>query len=55
MAELLYEVSALVGSAKNNPIEWRGVLLTPIHKKGATDDTRNYRPLCMLSCIRKII
>ena len=34
-------------------IEWLTSLLVPIHKKGATDDTDNYRGIALISCLAK--
>lgn len=55
MSTLLYEVCKLVGRTWIYPAQWRQGLLTPVYKKGEQDKPQNYRPLCMLSCTRKVI
>lgn len=54
MGELLYKAWALIGRTKIYPKEWVRSLLTPIHKKFSTIEPKNYQPLCMRSCLRKV-
>lgn len=54
MAELLFEIWKIVGRTKTYPEEWNCGLITTIQKEGVTREPKNYRPLWILSCIRKI-
>lgn len=55
MAELLYEMWKLIGRSKVYTTDFKFILLMPICKKGDPSESKNYRPVCMLSCLRKII
>lgn len=55
IAKLLTETWALIGRVSKCPEEWKQGLLTPIFKKGERALPQNYRPICMLSCARKVI
>lgn len=55
MAQLLLEWWRLVGRGQLYPTEWKIGLLTPVYKKGNPTEAPNYRPLCMFSCVRKVI
>lgn len=52
---LIMETWKLVGSIRRYPEDWKIGQFTPIFKKGDPEVPMNYRPVCMLSCIRKII
>lgn len=45
----------MIGRSKTYPYQWKVGVLTPQYKKGDTSLTVNYRPLCMLSHLRKTI
>ena len=36
-------------------MHWRTWLLVPIYKKGDPESPSNYRPICLLSSLRKVI
>ncbi len=36
------------------PDSWKLANVIPIHKKGATEETANYRPISLLSCVGKV-
>lgn len=55
MAKLLVQVWRLIGRTKEYPTACTKGLLTPIYKKGDRSQPHNYRPVCMLSCTRKVI
>lgn len=55
MPESLYEVWRLGGRDKTHLDDWGHGLLTSIKKQGDPGRPQNYRPVCMLSCARKII
>ena len=43
------------GRTAHMPIDWRTGLLVPIYKKGDPDIPSNYKPICLLSSLRKVI
>lgn len=55
IADLLCEVWKAIGRTGEYPKEWKHGLLTAIYKKGEANRPQNYRPVCMLSCARKVI
>lgn len=55
IAELLVEQWKLNRRTRQYPEEWTEGFLSPVYKKGKNDDPKNYRPLCMLSCLRKTV
>lgn len=55
MTDLIVEIWRLVGRTRKYSVDWKVGLLTPIFKKGNPEVPMNPRPLCILSCIRKII
>lgn len=55
LAELLTEIWTLIGRTRTYPEQWQKRLLTTIYKKGEGHLPQNYIPVCMLSCVRKII
>lgn len=36
------------------PVDWKFAVIVPLHKKGATDDPRNFRPISLLSNVAKL-
>lgn len=54
-AELILDLWRLVGRTTIYPRNWERGLLTPIYKKGENSTPANRRPVCMLSCVRKIV
>lgn len=55
MAEVLLELWRLIGTSKIYPQEWKKGVWTPVYRKGDDSLAQNYRPLCMISCARKVI
>lgn len=55
MATLLMEMWRTVGKSKLMPSQWERGILTHIYKDGAEGNTKNYRPICMLSHQRKFV
>lgn len=55
MSELIFETWKTIGRLRLYPAGWLHGLLTPIYKKGDSSEPGNYRPVCMLSCIRKTV
>ena len=53
--ELLYKVWKKCGELQWLPRAWQAAELVPLHKKGNTWDPSNYRPISLLSHLRKII
>ncbi len=53
--ELTYEIWAACGRCKRIPAEWNKAILVPIHKKGPHEDPKNYRPISLLSHVRKVV
>ena len=43
------------GGTAHTPMDWRTGLLVPIYKKGDPEIPSNYRPICLLSSLRKVI
>ena len=43
------------GRMAHTPMDWRTGLLVPIYKKGDPEIPSNYRPICLLSSLRKVI
>lgn len=54
-AKLLTKIWEVVGETRVIPDSWTQGILFPLHKKGPHIKPENYRPLCMLSHIRKTI
>lgn len=54
-AKIIYDIWKLIGKIKTYPTDLLHELLAPIYKKGAANEPENYRPVCMLSCIRETI
>lgn len=55
IAELLGAVWRIIGRSMEYPELWGEGLLAPIYKKGDRVQPENYRPVCMISCARKIV
>lgn len=55
LAKMIFEMRNLMGRTAVYPDEWRVVLLSPIYKKGDPCIPINYRPIFILSCIRKVV
>lgn len=55
MADLLLEAWKLIWRTRVYPGEWKVGLRTPIYKKFDPKVPMNYRPVCMLWCVRKVI
>lgn len=54
-AEIIASIWRQCGKLKYMPEVWRQARLVPIHKKGDTRDPQNYRPISIISQIRKVI
>lgn len=54
-ARVLAVVWEKVGETKLIPEVWSTGILVPLHKKDSQCDPANYRPLCMLSHVRKVL
>lgn len=55
ITDLIVETWKLVFRTKSYLEDWKVSFLTPIFKKGDSEVPMNYSPVCMLSCIRKVI
>lgn len=55
MVELIQDTWKLIGRTATYPEEWNLGFLTPIHKKGALNEPKNYKLLCMLPGLRRIV
>lgn len=54
-ARVLEKLRKKAGETLILPESWSTGILVPLHKKDAQSDPANYRPLCMLSDVRKIL
>ena len=54
-SEILYKIWKKSGELQWLPRSWQTAELVPLHKKGSTWDPNNYRPISLLSHVRKII
>jgi len=48
----LYTKSLSTGSF---PVGWKKSNVTPVHKGGSTDDPGNYRPICVIPIVAKLL
>jgi len=55
MAYLIQELWAKCGELNYTPSAWRTTIIVPIHKAGNYGDAENYKPIALLSHVRKII
>jgi len=53
--EFICELWAKIGRLGYTPESWRTTVLVPIHKKGEIGVAENYRPIALLSHMRKIV
>ncbi|KAI0562920.1 Endonuclease-reverse transcriptase [Gracilaria domingensis] len=54
-ATLLVEIWSKCGKLCYMPVSWRTARLVPIHKKGDTRNPKNYRPITVISQLRKVV
>lgn len=54
-ARMLKELWKAIGRTAQIPKTWLQSTLIPVHKNGKQDEPGNYRPLCMLSHVRKVL
>lgn len=55
MSQVILELWRIFGRAKVYRNDWSIGLMTPIYEKGDKGLAQNYRPLCMLSVVRKLL
>ena len=55
VGKMLAVVWRKCGELCHMPLQWRKARLVPIHKKGDAKDPRNYRPITIISQLRKIV
>lgn len=55
MAVVILEMWRAVGKSKTYPKNWETRIMTTVYKKEDPSLAQNYRPLNMLSCLRKIV
>jgi len=55
VAHLLAELRQACGRLAYMPRVWQVAVIIPMHKKGDTDQPQNYRPIAIISQLRKII
>lgn len=55
IAKVLCTIWAKCGELRHIPLTWRVAIIIPIYKKGAVDDPSNYRPISIISQMRKIV
>lgn len=54
-AEFLFHLWNTCGRLRALPTEWLRSIICPIYKKGAPDLPENYRPIALLSHVRKVL